>query len=396
MMSDENWKQRAQSSMVNAFGDPLACMVRGEGTHLYDSTGKRYLDFLGGIAVNSLGHAHPVFVDAVASQATVLGHISNFFVSPPQVELAERLLRLSGAENGGKVFFTNSGTEAVEAGLKLARLHANKYGKTKIIALEGAFHGRSMGALSLTSKAKYRDPFAPMLPGVIHIPATLDALEDTFDDDVAALFVEPIQGEAGVQQLPEGFLERARQLTDSHSALLIFDEVQTGAGRTGSWFAWQLEGVKPDALTAAKGLAGGFPIGALVVFSSCADLFYPGSHGTTFGGNPLATHTANEVLSYIESEGILANVKAQGEALRNGIMALESSSVKEVRGEGLLLGVELNEPVAPVVAKRAFDKGLIINAPSDRVIRLAPPLIISDDDVQEFLELFTLALEEPS
>jgi acetylornithine and succinylornithine aminotransferases len=389
-----DWVEEAHDVMVNAFGDPLALLVRGSGSHVWDADGKRYLDFLGGIAVNALGHAHPVFTQAVSAQAEVLGHTSNFFVTPPQMELARRLLRLSDGAPGGRVFFTNSGTESVEAALKLARLHANKTGKPKILALEGAFHGRSMGALALTAKDKYRDPFAPMLAGVEHIPVSTEALIEAFDETVAALFVEPIQGEAGVRELPNGFLETARELADKHGALLIFDEVQTGSGRTGNWFAWQASGVKPDALTIAKGLAGGFPIGALIAYESCADLFYPGSHGTTFGGNPLAASTANAVLEFIEKNDVLTNVKVQGEKIRTRLEDSRFSEVDSTSGSGLLIGIKLKEPVAGAVASKALSLGLIINAPSPDVIRIAPPLNISDEDTEEFLDLFEQTLAE--
>lgn len=387
------WKERAEQDLIQNLAVPQAMMVRGEGCYLWDDQGNRYLDFLGGIAVNSLGHCHPVFVEAVSQQAATLGHVSNYFITPPQLALAERLLRLAGASGNGRVFFANSGTEANEAALKMARLHGNKVGKTKILAFEEAFHGRTMGALALTSKDKYRDPFAPMLSGVEHIELSIAALEAAMDDSVAAVFLEPILGEAGVVELPEGLLVAARELTKKHGALLILDEVQTGAGRTGEWFAFQSEGIVPDAVTLAKGMGGGFPIGALIAFGSPASLFYPGSHGTTFGGNPLACHVADRVLAEIETGGILANVSARSQQIRDGIEALDSELVSEVRGQGLLLGVVLTQPVAAQIAAAAFAGGLIINAPAPNVIRLAPPLIVGEGEVTKFLEQLGQVIE---
>lgn len=384
----DSWKQRTQRDLVQNLAVPQALMARGEGCYLWDDQGKRYLDFLGGIAVNSLGHCHPVVTQALLEQSRTLDHISNYFVSEAQLELAERLLRLAGAADGGRVFFGNSGTEAVEAAFKLARLWGNPRGKTRVLAFEGCFHGRSMGALALTSKEKYRTPFAPLVPGVEHIGLSIAALEEAMADDVAAVFLEPIQGEAGVVELPEGLLKAARELTEKHDALLILDEVQTGAGRTGEWFAFQRDGVVPDAFTLAKGVGGGFPIGALVTFAKTSDLFYPGSHGTTFGGNPLACHVANRVLGAIEDEGILGNVQKQELRLRQGIESLQSPLVDHVRGAGFLLGIVLTEPVAAEVATRAFERGLIINAPAPDVIRLVPPLVAGDAEVDEFLSVF--------
>lgn len=382
------WKLRTQRDLVQNLAVPQALMVRGEGCYLWDDQGKRYLDFLGGIAVNALGHCHPAITEALAEQSATLDHISNYFVSSDQLELAERVLRLAGAgDAGGRVFFANSGTEAVEAAFKLARLWGNPRGKSRVLAFDGCFHGRSMGALSLTAKEKYRTPFGPLVPGVEHIELSVAALREAMDDDVAAVILEPIQGEAGVVELPEGLLATARQLTEERDALLILDEVQTGAGRTGAWFAFQHTDVVPDAVTVAKGLGGGFPIGALVTFAKTADLFYPGSHGTTFGGNPLACHVANRVLATIEDQDILGNARRQEHRLREGIAQLGSPLVSGVRGAGLLLGVVLSEPVAAEIAARAFEAGLIINAPASDVIRLAPPLVVSDAEVDEFLEI---------
>ena len=386
----ETYRDRFGASMMGSAPPPTAVLVRGEGCYVWDAEGNKYLDFLAGIAVNSLGHAHPVLVDAVSRQIATLAHISNYFASPSQIELAERLKRLSGAGDRGRVYFGNSGAEAIEAAIKLARL--NK-GRTKILALTNAFHGRTMGSLSLTAKTAMRDPFQPLLPGVEHIEATLEALETSIDETVAALFVEPIQGEAGVVELPAGFLERARELTTKHGVLLILDEIQTGAGRTGRWFYFQQKGIVPDAIAVAKGIAGGVPIGALVTFGAASDLFQRGQHGSTFGGNPLATTAANAVLGEIERAGLVDAAVLKGARIRSGIAGAESPLVSEIRGAGLLIGVGLAQPLAHEVVAAAFAGGLIVNAASDTSIRIAPPLIVSDAQIDEFVEKFTKALE---
>ena len=382
------YRDRFATAMMKTIPAPLAVLARGQGARVWDVDGTEYLDFLAGIAVNSLGHAHPVFVDAVSTQAATLAHISNYFASPPELELAERLLRLTG---GQRVFFGNSGAETIEAAIKLAR----RTGRPRILALEGAFHGRTTGAAALTGKSSMREPFLPLLPGVEHIPPTLEALEAAIRDDVAALFVEPIQGEAGVLDLPAGYLAAARRLTAQHGALLILDEIQTGAGRTGDWFAFQgdLEaGTVPDAVTLAKGIGGGFPIGALVAFGPAAELLQPGQHGTTFGGNPLATATANAVLGEIERAGLVENARARGEQLRSAVLGIGSPLITDVQGRGLLLGIGLAQPVASALAARALALGLIVNAASENRIRIAPPLIIGDAEIAEFTRLFADAL----
>nr|WP_274637606.1 acetylornithine transaminase [Microbacterium bovistercoris] len=384
------WQDDAARDLLN-LGGRLALLVRGEGSHVWDADGIRYLDFLGGIAVNALGHAHPVFVQAVAEQARTLAHVSNYFATPQQLELAARLKRLAGTGEGGHVFFANSGSEANETAIKLARLHAHATGKSTILSLNGAFHGRTMGSLSLTPKAAYQDPFRPLLPDVAHIDPTMDALEAAIDDSVAALFVEPIQGEAGVVPLPAGFLRRARELTTAHGALLIVDEVQTGVGRTGAWFAFQHEGIVPDAMSLAKGIAAGFPLGALVTFGD-HDAFYPGTHNSTFGGNPLATAVGNAVLAEIEDGGLLAAVTERGAQLRQAVAGMPL--VSGTRGAGLLIGITLTAPVAAEVRDAAQRRGLIVNAPTADVIRLAPAYTIGDAEVDEFTTLFAASLAE--
>jgi acetylornithine/N-succinyldiaminopimelate aminotransferase len=367
---------------------PLAVLARGEGARVWDIEGNEYLDFLAGIAVNALGHAHPVFVDAVSGQAATLAHISNYFASQPEVELAERLVRLTG---GSRVVFGNSGAEAIEAAIKLARLT----GRPRVLALQNSFHGRTTGSMALTGKPAMSAPFGKLMPGIEHLPTTIEALSEAMDDDVAAVVIEPIKGEAGVIDLPVGYLAEARHLTEQHGALLILDEIQTGAGRTGDWFAFQHEGIVPDAITLAKGIGGGFPIGALVTFGAASELFQPGQHGTTFGGNPLATATSNAVLGEIERAGLVENARVRGEQLREAILGIGSPLVTDIQGRGLLLGIGLTESLAGAVAGRALSLGLIVNAATENRIRIAPPLIIGDAEIAEFTRLFTAALDLP-
>lgn len=385
------WIDDFTKVMMKSAPAPLALLVRGEGCSVWDVDGKRYLDFLAGIAVNSLGHAHPVVVTAVSEQAARVAHVSNLFASPQQIELAQRLVRLAGAENG-RVFFGNSGAEAIEAGIKLARRH-KQHGT--ILSLENSFHGRTIGSVSLTGKAALRADFEPLLPNVQHIPSTIEALEAALTQyDVAALVVEPIKGEAGVIPLPSDYLVKARELTTRHGALLIIDEIQTGAGRTGSWFAFQQHGIVPDAIAVAKGIGGGVPIGALVTFGAASELFDKGQHGSTFGGNPLATGTANAVLAYIEDAGLVDNAAARGAQLTAALSVLPH--VAEVRGAGLLLGAVLDGPIANEISAACLEAGLIVNAANDSTIRLAPPLIIGDAEIEEFLTIFTSVLENHS
>ncbi|UOE44793.1 acetylornithine transaminase [Agromyces larvae] len=386
------WQQRFGTRLMRSIGMPLRKLVRGQGAWVWDDEGREYLDFLAGIAVNSLGHAHPVFVEAVSTQAATLAHVSNYFATEPAIELAERLARLTGAGDAGRAWFGNSGAEANEAAFKLARLNNSGGARTRVVALVDAFHGRTMGSLALTGKPHMRQPFEPLAGGVEHIPATIEALEAAIDDTVAALFVEPIQGEAGVVELPDGFLETARELTRRHGALLVVDEIQTGAGRTGAWFGFQHAGIVPDAITVAKGIGGGFPIGGLVTFGEASDLYQKGMHGSTFGGNPLATATANAVLGEIESAGLVENAARRGVQLRERVLGIDSPLVTGVRGRGLLVGVALAEPIAERLSLAALDAGLIVNAANDRTIRIAPPLIIGDAELDEFAERFARAL----
>lgn len=388
------WLDRYNGTMLNTFGTPQRVLVRGDGVHVWDADGRRYLDLLSGIAVNALGHAHPTLTAAIAAQLGTLGHVSNFFATPTQVTLAERLLDRARCVGQGRVFFTNSGTEANEAAFKLAR----RTGRRRIIALEGAFHGRSMGALAMTHKQAYREPFEPLPGGVEFVPANdLDALAQAFDhnpQDVAALILEPIQGEAGVRPLTPQFITSARELTQRHGALLILDEVQTGMGRTGYWFAHQDPrigaGVVPDAMTLAKGLGGGFPVGALMTITEQAStLLGPGQHGTTFGGNPVAAAAALATMGVIERDGLLAHVTSVGDQLREDLLALRHPLIAEVRGFGLMIAVQWTGEISSQITQRALEHGIIINAVNPWTTRLVPPLITTTDDLAPLLEFVT-------
>ncbi len=378
------WLSRYSNALMGVFGSPQRVLVRGSGAVVWDADGKQYLDLLGGIAVNALGHAHPFVNSVISQQLATLGHVSNFFTSPTQIALAEKLLELCHAPGGSKVFFANSGTEANEAAFKLARAHGGMQRPT-ILALEGGFHGRTMGALALTSKAAYREPFEPMPAGVRHLAFNdIAALRAAMDDTVAALIVEPIQGEAGVRPLSSEYLQAARELCQEHGALLIFDEVQTGVGRTGNWFAGSAAGITPDAMTLAKGLGGGFPIGALVTFGeTTSHLLSAGQHGTTFGGNPVATAAALATLHVIETQDVLGNVAAVSQVFAQGLAAVDG--VTDVRAFGLLIGFDLGEPVAAELVNAALDAGFIVNAPRPNTVRLAPPLNLTVAQAQSFL-----------
>ena len=378
--------------MMHTFSPPLAMLVRGEGCYVFDDQGTKYLDFLAGIAVNSLGHAHPEVVAAVTKQIGTISHVSNYFATPPQIELAERLKRITGAGESGRVYFCNSGAEANEAAFKLARLNVQGGRRTRILSLHDSFHGRTMGALALSGKPAMRAAFTPVPGGVEHIDTTLAALEESIDNTVAALFLEPVKGEAGVIDLPDGFLKRARELCTEHGVLLILDEIQTGIARTGAWFAYNHDDILPDAVTIAKGMGGGVPIGALVTFGWASDLFQRGQHGSTFAGNPLVTATANAVLGVIERDDLASNAARRGAQLREIILGFQSPLIDEVRGRGLLLGVGLAEPVALKLAAAAHAEGLIINAANETSIRIAPPLIMGDEELADFQVRFGRAL----
>ena len=375
---------RYAHAVLGVFGRPALVLDRGEGCWVWDVDGKRYLDLLGGIAVNALGHNHPAVVSAVSKQAGEALHVSNFFTTRAQIELAERLLRLAQAPDGSAVFFTNSGTESIEAAIKLAR----RTGRPGLVALEGSFHGRSTGALALTHKAAYREPFAPLLPGVAFVPpGDIDALRAAVDESTGAVVLEPIQGEAGVRPLDTAYLEAAREITRAAGALLVVDEIQTGIGRTGRWFDHQRADIVPDAMTLAKGLGGGVPIGALVTFGpENSGRLGPGQHGTTFGGNPLAAATALAVLETIETDGLLATAEAVGEHFAGRVLALGHPLVDHVRGSGLLRAIALTAPVSAIVADSARDAGFIVNPVAPDAIRIAPPLNLTIAEIDLFVD----------
>ncbi|WP_022875816.1 MULTISPECIES: acetylornithine transaminase [Micrococcaceae] len=384
-LSSSALSERYQQSLLGVFGAPQRVLVRGAGCHVWDADGNQYLDLLGGIAVNTLGHANPLLTSVITSQLATLGHVSNFFTSPSQIALAEKLLEISAAPAGSKVFFANSGTEANEAALKLTRRNAGTEAapRTRVIALEHAFHGRTLGALSLTYKEKYRAPFAPLPQNVTWIPAgDIDALRNAVDETVSAVFIEPIQGEAGVKMLSTEYLQAAREITREAGALLVFDEVQTGMGRTGSFFA--SAPVIPDVMTLAKGLGGGFPIGAMIVFGEeNTKWLTPGDHGTTFGGNPVACAAGLAVIHTIESQNLLEKVRENGTWLREQLCSI--AGVSEVRGAGMLTAFELAEANAQKLVAAALDAGFIVNATDEKTIRLAPPLVITQEQLGSFL-----------
>lgn len=387
------WTARYGQALMNTFGAPQRVLVRGEGCYVWDADGRRYLDLLGGLAVNSLGHAHPLLVSAVTAQLATLGHVSNFFASAPQIALAERLLDLLGATGSGlagRVFFTNSGAEANEAAFKIAR----RTGRPNVVAAEGGFHGRTMGALALTGKAAIREPFEPLPGGVTFVPyGDAEALEAAVDGDTAAVFLEPVLGEGGVVPAPAGYLAAAREITERAGALLVIDEIQTGIGRCGDWFAHTVEGIVPDVVTVAKGLGGGFPIGACIGLGRAADLLGPGAHGTTFGGNPVAAAAGLAVLHAVERDGLLDNVRTVGAHIRAEVLALGHPLVKGVRGRGLLLGIELAAPIAAEVLGEALGAGFIVNAVTPDTIRLAPPLVLDIAQADEFLAALPAVLD---
>jgi acetylornithine aminotransferase len=379
-------QERYAASLMNTFGPPQLVLTRGKGARVWDEDGNEYVDLLGGIAVNALGHAHPAVVEAVTAQLSTLGHVSNFFATQPQLALAERLLDLvvppgvGEAVHRGKVFFANSGAEANEAALKLTR----RTGRTQLVAAAGSFHGRTMGALALTSKAAYREPFEPLPGDVRFVPyGDSEALREAVTDQTAAVVLEPIQGEAGVVEPPVGYLEAARGVTREHGALLWLDEVQTGIGRTGAWFAAASDpDIAPDVVTVAKGLGGGLPIGACLGLGSAGDLLQPGHHGSTFGGNPVACAAALAVLDTIVADGLLDRVRDLGDRLRAGLGT--DSHVVGVRGRGLLVGIDVTV-AAPRVVELCRGAGFIVNATGPHTLRLAPPLVVGDDDVEGFL-----------
>jgi acetylornithine/N-succinyldiaminopimelate aminotransferase len=382
--------KRWQRSIQDNYGTPTIELVSGKGSVVKDVNGNTYLDFLAGIATNVLGHAHPAIVKSVSKQISTLGHVSNFYAHPNVLELAEKLQKMTG-DKSARVFFCNSGAEANEAALKLSR----KTGKYKVIATQEAFHGRTMGALSLTGQPSKRNPFKPLIKGIKHVPfGDSGAMKRAINKKTAMVIVEPIMGEAGVIVPPSDYLKNLRQYCDDRGALLVFDCVQTGMGRTGDWFGYEYSGIKPDVITLAKGLGGGLPLGAMIALGPASKLFAAGDHGSTFGGNPVATAAALAVISSIEKEKILSHVDEVSEFLLAELALVQG--VTEVRGAGLLIGLTLEEPIAKALTKKCQELGALINAPGESTIRLAPALNVSLKQADKFVKIFSQAMKEVS
>jgi acetylornithine aminotransferase len=378
------WTKSLQSN----YGTPVLELVSGKGATVIDSKGDQYLDFLAGIATNVLGHAHPAIVKAVTKQISTLGHVSNFYAHPNVLALSEKLVKLTG-DKSARVFFCNSGAEANEAALKLSR----KTGRTRIVATRDSFHGRTMGALSLTGQPTKSEAFKPLIKGITHLPyGDMGSMLKKVNKKTAMVIVEPIMGEAGVIVPPHGYLQALRELCDETGALLVFDCVQTGMGRTGDWFGYEYSGIKPDVITLAKGLGGGLPLGAMIALGGAAELFEPGDHGSTFGGNPVATAAGIAVIETIEKTRLLKRVGKVGLELMADLALIEG--VKSVRGAGLLIGVEFSAPIAKKVTAKCQMNGVLVNGNSETVIRIAPPLIITDRDISKFLKVFTESVHE--
>ncbi len=381
-------QDRWEAVMMNNYGTPPLALASGDGAVVTDTDGKSYLDLLGGIAVNLLGHRHPGVIDAVTTQLNTLGHTSNLYATEPGIALAEALVGYLGAD--ARVFFCNSGTEANEVAFKITRLT----GKTNIVAAQGAFHGRTMGSLALTGQPAKQAPFEPLPGNVTHVPyGDAEALAAAVDSDTAAVFLEPIMGEGGVVVPPAGYLAAARDITTKNGALLILDEVQTGVGRTGAFYAHQHDGITPDIVTLAKGLGGGLPIGACLAIGPAGDLLTPGLHGSTFGGNPVCTAAALGVLKALTDGDLIARAGVLGKTLSHGIEELGHPLVDHARGKGLLQGVVLTAPSAKAVEAAARDAGFLINAAAADVIRLAPPLIITEPQIETFLSALPAVLD---
>ncbi|MGA9488905.1 MAG: acetylornithine transaminase [Mycobacterium sp.] len=390
MTKTQELQDRWSAVMMNNYGVPPVALASGNGAVVTDVDGKSYLDLLGGIAVNVLGHGHPAIIEAVTRQMSTLGHTSNLYAAEPGVALAEALVGLLGADAEARVFFCNSGTEANEVAFKMSRLT----GRTKLVAAQEGFHGRTMGSLALTGQPSKQAPFAPLPGYVTHVPyGDADALAGAVGDDTAAVFLEPIMGESGVIVPPDGYLAAAREITAAHGALLVLDEVQTGMGRTGTFFAHQHDGITPDVVTMAKGLGGGLPIGACLAVGPAAQLLTPGLHGSTFGGNPICAAAALAVLRVIAGDGLVQRSGVLGKTLRQSIESLHHPLIGHVRGRGLLLGVVLTAPVAKEAEAAARAAGFLVNTPAPDVIRLAPPLIITEHQIDAFVTALPAILD---
>lgn len=374
--------------MMTNYGTPSRTFVSAKGSVLKDDVGKSYLDFLAGIATNVLGHGHPSVIKAVTKQISTLAHVSNFFAHPQGLLLASRLQKMTG-DPSARVFFCNSGAEANEAALKISR----RTGRTRIVAAQGSFHGRTMGALSLTGQPSKREPFAPLLKGITHVPyGDLSAMSRAVSRKTAMVIIEPIMGEAGVITPENGYLAGLRVICDRVGALLVFDCVQTGIGRTGQWFGFEHEKVQPDVVTLAKGIGGGLPLGATIAYGRAAQLLQPGDHGTTFGGNPVACAAANAVLDVIESKKLMQSAKVFERKIKKSLT--DTPGVSEVRGKGLLLGIELTFPIAKKFASAMLDAGVIVNAANETTIRIAPPLTVTGSQIDKFITTFKKVLKE--
>jgi acetylornithine aminotransferase len=387
-MTNKTMINRWSNALQNNYGSPTIALVKGKGIVVTDADGKQYLDFLGGIATNILGHAHPAIVKAVSKQVSVLSHVSNFYVHPNAVELAEKLASMTG-DKTAKVFFCQSGAEANEAALKLSR----RTGKVRIVAAQGAFHGRTMGALSLTGQPSKREPFLPLIKGVKHVPyGNIEAMRKAVSKKTAMVIIEPIMGEAGVIVPPADYLQELRALCDAKGALLVIDAVQTGMGRTGDWFGYEYSGITPDVITLAKGLGGGLPLGAMIALGKAADLFQPGDHGSTFGGNPVTTAAGLAAIKFIESQKLLKKVEKHGAYLMQELALIPG--VAEVRGAGLLLGIELENLKSSDVASALQKEGVLVNAANPTTIRLAPALIVTDVQIKKFITIFKKVMSD--
>ena len=387
-MKNSNYLDRWNDVVQNNYGTPALVLVKGKGIVVTDADGKKYLDFLGGIATNVLGHAHPVIVKAVSQQINTLGHVSNFYAHPHVIELAEKLKSFTG-DADAKVFFAQSGAEANEAALKLSR----RTGRTRVVAAQGAFHGRTMGALSLTGQPSKREPFLPLLKGVKHVAyGDLEAMRRAVTKKTAMVIIEPIMGEAGVIVPPPGYLQGLREICDTTGALLVVDCVQTGMGRTGDWFGYEYSGITPDVITLAKGLGGGLPLGAMIALGASAYLFQPGDHGSTFGGNPVTTAAALAVIKVIEKENLMLAAVKHGNYLLQEIAQMQG--VKEVRGAGLLIGIEFDSEIATKVMIDMRARGILVNAATANTVRIAPALNISAAQVSKFVEILGKVLSD--
>ncbi|MCX6440912.1 MAG: acetylornithine transaminase [Actinobacteria bacterium] len=387
-MKNQDYLDRWTSSIQNNYGTPSITLVKGKGLVVEDAEGKKYLDFLGGIATNVLGHAHPAVVRAVTHQINTLGHVSNFYAHPHVVELAEKLKSFTG-DADAKVFFAQSGAEANEAALKLTR----RTGRSRIVAAQGAFHGRTMGALSLTGQPSKREPFLPLLKGVKHVPyGDIESMRRAVNKKTAMVIIEPIMGEAGVIVPPAGYLQGVREICDATGALMVMDCVQTGMGRTGDWFGYEYSGITPDVITLAKGLGGGLPLGAMIALGASAYLFQAGDHGSTFGGNPVTTAAALAVIKVIEKDSLMVAAVLHGNHLLQEIALI--SGVKEVRGAGLLIAIEFESDIAQHVSTKMLDAGVLVNAATANTLRIAPALNVSTAQITKFILILGKVLSD--